>query len=83
MADTYDVMTARDSYRRPVSPEASLAELQRVAGTQLDPAVVGAFKRMIAERRVAFSHVDGADFERELAFERRVADHARPRAAAA
>jgi putative nucleotidyltransferase with HDIG domain len=83
VADTYDVMTARDSYRRPVSPEAALVELERVAGTQLDPAVVGAFTRMIAERRVAFSHVDGADFERELAFERRVADHARPRAAAA
>ena len=37
VADTYDVMTARDSYRRPVSPEAAMAELRRVAGTQLDP----------------------------------------------
>jgi HD-GYP domain-containing protein (c-di-GMP phosphodiesterase class II) len=36
-ADTYDVMTSRDSYRRPVSSEAALAELRRVAGTQLDP----------------------------------------------
>ena len=82
VADSYDVMTARDSYRRPVSPEAALAELRRVAGSQLDPMVVGAFGRMILERRVGFSHEDAADFERELAFERRVEDYARPRLAA-
>ena len=35
-ADTYDVMTARDSYRDPVSSEEALAELRRVAGSQLD-----------------------------------------------
>jgi putative nucleotidyltransferase with HDIG domain len=78
-ADTYDVMTSRDSYRRPVSSEAALAELRRVAGTQLDPQVVEAFERMIVERRVQFSHSDEADFESELAFEKRVADYARPR----
>jgi putative nucleotidyltransferase with HDIG domain len=78
-ADTYDVMTSRDSYRRPVSSEAALAELRRVAGTQLDPAVVSAFECVILERRVQFNHVDEADFESELAFERRVADYARPR----
>jgi putative nucleotidyltransferase with HDIG domain len=83
VADTYDVMTSRDSYRRPVSSEAALAELRRVAGTQLDPTVVAAFERMILEKRVAFSHSDEADFESELAFERRVADYARPRLAAA
>ena len=81
-ADTYDVMTSRDSYRRPVSSEAALAELRRVAGTQLDPQVVEVFERMILERRVQFSHSDAADFESELAFERRVADYARPRIAA-
>jgi hypothetical protein len=37
---------------------------------------------MILERRVQFSHSDAADFESELAFERRVADYARPRIAA-
>jgi putative nucleotidyltransferase with HDIG domain len=78
-ADTYDVMTSRDSYRQPVSSEAALAELRRVAGTQLDPRVVEAFERMIVERRVQFSHSDEADFEFELAFDKRVADHARPR----
>jgi putative nucleotidyltransferase with HDIG domain len=83
VADTYDVMTARDSYRRPVSSEAALAELRRVAGTQLDPTIVEVFERMILEKRVAFSHTDEADFEHELAFERRVIDYARPRMAAA
>ena len=37
VADTYDVMTSRDSYRRPVSSEAAIVELRRVAGSQLDP----------------------------------------------
>ncbi len=83
VADTYDVMTSRDSYRRPVSREAALAELRRVAGTQLDPKVVEVFERMIVEKGVAFSHSDEADFEYELAFERRVIDYARPRLAAA
>ncbi len=82
-ADTYDVMTSRDSYRRPVSSEAALAELRRVAGTQLDPQVVEVFERMILERGVAFSHSDEADFEFELAFDKRVADYARPRMRAA
>jgi putative nucleotidyltransferase with HDIG domain len=82
VADTYDVMTSRDSYRRPVSIEAAFVELRRVAGAQLDPVVVEAFIQMIESGRVAFRHADEADFERELAFERRVADYARPRVAA-
>ena len=83
VADTYDVMTSRDSYRRPVSSEAAIVELRRVAGSQLDPTVVEAFVEMIEAGRIAFRHADEADFERELAFDRRVADYARPRAAAA
>jgi len=82
-ADTYDVMTSRDSYRRPVSSEAALAELRRVAGSQLDPKIVEAFVEMIEQRRVSFQHADHADFEIELNFERRVADYASPRPAAA
>jgi putative nucleotidyltransferase with HDIG domain len=82
-ADTYDVMTSRDSYRRPVSSEAALAELRRVAGSQLDPMVVETFVEMIEQRRVTFQHADHADFELELNFESRVADYANPRVAAA
>jgi putative nucleotidyltransferase with HDIG domain len=83
IADTYDVMTSRDSYRRPVSAEAAIVELRRVAGAQLDADVVEKFVEMVESGRVAFRHADEADFERELAFERRVEDYARPRAAAA
>jgi putative nucleotidyltransferase with HDIG domain len=83
ICDTYDVMTSRDSYRRPVSTEAAIVELRRVSGSQLDPHIVERFIEMIESGRVAFRHADEADFERELAFERRVADYARPRAAAA
>jgi putative nucleotidyltransferase with HDIG domain len=82
-ADTYDVMTSRDSYRRPVSSEAAIVELRRVAGSQLDPLVVEAFIAMVESGRVAFQHADEADFERELGFERRVEDYARPRATTA
>jgi putative nucleotidyltransferase with HDIG domain len=82
-ADTYDVMTARDSYRDPVSSEEALAELRRVAGSQLDPVVVDVFVEMIEQYGIAFRHSDEADFERELAFDKRVEDYARPRALAA
>ena len=82
-ADTYDVMTARDSYRSPVSSQAALDELRRVSGSQLDPMVVDVFVEMIEQDRVAFRHSDEADFERELAFDRRVEDYARPRVIAA
>jgi putative nucleotidyltransferase with HDIG domain len=83
VADTYDVMTSRDSYRRPVSSEAAIMELRRVAGSQLDPVIVEAFVKMIESGRVAFHHADAEDFERELGFDRRVEDYARPRVAAA
>jgi putative nucleotidyltransferase with HDIG domain len=83
ISDTYDVMTARDSYRRPVSSEAAIMELRRVSGSQLDGELVEVFVTMIESGRVAFHHADEADFERELAFEKRVADYAKPRVVAA
>jgi len=43
VADTFEVMTARRPYQRPVSPAAARAELARCAGSQFDPAVVRAF----------------------------------------
>jgi putative nucleotidyltransferase with HDIG domain len=81
VADTYDVLTARDSYRQPVTSEAAIVELQRVAGDQLDPVAVAAFVRLLAAKDIAFRHADDAEFEAELAFEARVRDYARPRPA--
>jgi putative nucleotidyltransferase with HDIG domain len=70
IADTYDVMTARDSYRDPVSSEEAIAELRRVSGTQLDGELVEIFVQVLASEALAFGHGDDTDFERELAQER-------------
>jgi putative nucleotidyltransferase with HDIG domain len=78
VADTYDVLTARDSYRKPVSPEAAVAELRRVAGTQLDPAIVEVFAGLVARGELSFGHADDVDFEHELGFDRLVKAHALP-----
>ena len=43
VADSYDVMTAIRSYKRPMSPESARAELAACAGSQFDPQVVRAF----------------------------------------
>ena len=83
MADTYDVMTARDSYRRPVSSREAIAELRRVSGSQLDASVVETFIGLLEKRSVTFRHADDADFERELNLDRRIRDYAPPRVAAA
>jgi putative nucleotidyltransferase with HDIG domain len=67
IADTYDVMTARDSYRDPVSSVDAIAELRRVAGAQLDADLVEIFVRdVIGLEEASFGHGDDADFEAEL-----------------
>ena len=76
VADVYDVMTARDSYRRPVSSLEAIQELRRVAGTQLDERFVEAFVGVLAGRDLRFRHGDDADFDAELALERRAHDYA-------
>jgi putative nucleotidyltransferase with HDIG domain len=83
VADTYDVMTSRDSYRQPVSSREAIEELRRVADLQLDTRVVETFIALLEKRSVTFRHADDADFERELNLERRVRDYAAPRVAAA
>ena len=70
IADTYDVMTARDSYREPVSPSEAVAELRRVSGSQLDGELVEIFIGVLERDGLQFRHGDDADFERELEEER-------------
>jgi HD-GYP domain-containing protein (c-di-GMP phosphodiesterase class II) len=43
VADSYDVMTAARSYKKPLGPAAARRELTACAGTQFDPEVVRAF----------------------------------------
>ncbi len=71
IADTYDVMTGRDSYRQPVSSAEAIEELRRVSGSQLDSDLVEIFvERVLAVEDLAFRHGDDADFEAELQVER-------------
>jgi HD-GYP domain-containing protein (c-di-GMP phosphodiesterase class II) len=81
VADTFDVMTARDSYRKPVPRAEAIAELRRVAGSQLDGDVVEAFVRVLDRKSLGFQHTTDADFEDELGFTARVVRFARRKAA--
>lgn len=82
VADVYDVITARDTYRSPVSMGEAIAELRRVAGTQLDAHIVEVFVALVQSRGINFRHSTAHDFEAELALERRVRDYAAPLQAA-
>jgi diguanylate cyclase (GGDEF)-like protein/putative nucleotidyltransferase with HDIG domain len=48
--DAYNAMITPRPYRRPMSPEAAVAELRTHAGTQFDPDVVAALLRVLAAR---------------------------------
>ncbi len=79
ICSTYDTLTARHSYRSPMTPKDAIAELRRVAGRQLDSELVDVFINMIGrDGPVTFAHGDDADFEAELAFERRARALAQP-----
>ncbi|MEA2169097.1 MAG: hypothetical protein QOF76_2397 [Solirubrobacteraceae bacterium] len=81
VADIYDVITARDTYRTPVTVSEAIAELRRSAGTQLDAEVVEVFIRLVLNKGLAFRHATEDDFEAELALEHRIRDYAEPRVA--
>jgi diguanylate cyclase (GGDEF)-like protein/PAS domain S-box-containing protein len=61
VVDVFDAMTHERSYRKALSRGAAIAELERAAGTQFDPAVVEAFlaflkrqgKELVATARAA------------------------------
>jgi putative nucleotidyltransferase with HDIG domain len=76
VADTYDVLTARDSYRRPVSTFEAIAELRRSAGTQLDPEYVEILAELLVDKDLPYRHGEDADFETELALDRRIHEYA-------
>jgi putative nucleotidyltransferase with HDIG domain len=78
VSDTYDVMTARDSYRTPMSSHEAIQELRRVAGKQLDARFVEVFIELLDGKDVSFQHGEAADFEKELALEARIAETASP-----
>jgi len=76
VADTYDVLTARDSYRQPVGTYEAVAELRRSAGTQLDPTYVEILAELLVDKDLPYRHGEDADFETELALDRRIHEYA-------
>jgi hypothetical protein len=78
VADTYDVMTARDSYRKPISSFEAIQELRRVSGSQLDGEYVEIFIRILAGKDVRFRHGEDADFDAELGLDKRVTEYSLP-----
>ena len=49
IADTYDAITTLRVYQHPVNPRAALTEMQKIAGTYLDGALVAAFVEMMGK----------------------------------
>jgi len=79
ICSVYDTLTARDTYRSPMTPQDAMTELRRVASRQLDGELVESFIAMLQrESPTTIAHGDEADFEAELAFERRVRQMAQP-----
>jgi putative nucleotidyltransferase with HDIG domain len=73
----YHTMTARESYRSPMSTEEAMNELRHAATNgQLDGELVEAFIGLLEREDPMFAH--DADFETELEFDRRVREMAEP-----
>ena len=53
VADTYDAITSDRSYRKGSTHEEALVELKRVAGSQLDPALVDVFCQVVTHEVAA------------------------------
>jgi putative nucleotidyltransferase with HDIG domain len=75
---TYHTMTARESYRAPMSAEEAMTELRLSATNgQLDGELVESFIGLLEREGPALAQ--DADFETELEFDRRVRDMAEPK----
>jgi putative nucleotidyltransferase with HDIG domain len=83
VCSTFDTLTARDTYRSPMTAQDAMVELRRVAGRQLDSELVEAFIAMLKrEGPEKFTDGDNANFAAELAFEQRVRQMAQPKPSA-
>jgi putative nucleotidyltransferase with HDIG domain len=72
VAEVYDTLTASDTYRTRMSSFEALRELRRVSGTQLDGRYVEVLAGLLTGEGVEYRHADAADFDTELAMERRI-----------
>ncbi|TGE39519.1 HD-GYP domain-containing protein [Desulfosporosinus fructosivorans] len=53
VADTYDAITTDRSYRKGSTHDEAIVELKRVAGSQLDPEIVGIFCKVVTSEMTA------------------------------
>ncbi len=72
VAEVYDTLTAKDTYRTRMSSFEALTELRRVAGSQVDPRYVEVLANLLRGEGVEYRHADLADFDTELDMERRI-----------
>jgi putative nucleotidyltransferase with HDIG domain len=77
ICSAYDTMTALSTQGSPLPPREAMAELRNAAGHQLDAELVERFIELL--ERDDGSLAEGADYDTELAFERRVLKLAEPR----
>jgi putative nucleotidyltransferase with HDIG domain len=82
VAEVYDTLTGGDTYRAPMSSFQALRELRRVVGRQLDGRYVEALAAVLEGTGVDYRHAEEADFDQELALERRVGDAVREQGSA-
>ena len=79
ICSAYDTMTSRDTYRPAKTPQDAIAELRRMAGRQFDEELVKSFVAMLKrEGPTKLALLEDADFEAELAFERKARAIAQP-----
>jgi HD domain len=72
IAEVYDVLTAPDSYKIPLSAVEAEDELRRVAGSQLDGRLVWLFVTQVLRGTVVDTAGRTADLETELQVQRRM-----------
>ena len=78
ICSTYDTMTARESYRSPMTPEEAMIELRNGAAQRPARRRAGRDLHRAARARGSHASRQDADFETELEFERRVREMAEP-----
>jgi hypothetical protein len=59
-----------------VGTHEAIAELRRSAGTQLDPVFVEILAKLLDDKDIPYRHGEDADFETELALDRRIHEYA-------
>ncbi len=58
VADSYDAMTEDRVYRKAMSKEEAVMEIQKNSGTQFDPQVVKAFEEIINEQSIVLNNIE-------------------------